>query len=235
MRFLLKGAAYLILFACIAVLTGYITYYFLTTTKSYEVPYLAGKSLLDANKLLIDKKLYLRIEGEAHDADIPSNYILKQNIPAGNLVKAGRTIGVIISKGPKMLYVPMLSGLVLDDAEELARQNNIKIDRIITVHSHTVERNRVIAQDPNPEEYGSGGITLIVSMGPYDDIFVCPSFKDLPIAEAKQLAQSLGLYISISGSGNKVSAQDPKASSLIKRGVTMHLELTEERDRKWWL
>jgi beta-lactam-binding protein with PASTA domain len=128
----------------------------------------------------------------------------------------------------------MLAGLLIDEAENIAQQNNIKIDRIIKVHSDTVENNMVIAQDPNPEEHGAGGVSLIVSTGNYDNYLICPSFKNMDIDKARELAHSLGLDISISGSGNKIGSQSPSAYALVKSGDLIKLELTEEKESKWW-
>lgn len=225
---------FFVIFFLTGILTAYLTFIILTTTKSHEVPVLVGTSLLDANKTLHEMKLFIKIEGETYDADIPAGYILKQEIPAGNRIKEGRTIGVIISKGPKMLYVPMLSGLLIDEAETLIKQNNIQLERIIRVHSPTVEKNRVIGQDPNPEEQGAGGMTLIVSAGSYDEVLICPSFHDMSIDKARDLAQKLGLETLISGDGTVVESQVPYASSLIKKGDTIRLKLAEEKENKWW-
>lgn len=234
MKILLKGIAYFIIFSVTGIIIAYLTFFILSSTKNYEAPYLTGKNLLEANKLLADKNLYLKIDGEAYDADIPTGYILKQDIPPGKLIKEGRRIGVIISKGPKILYTPMLAGLLIDEAEVIVQQNNIKIDRIIKVHSDNVEINKIIAQDPNPEEQGAGGLSLIVSAGNYDNYLICPNFKNMDIQKARELAHGVGLDISINGSGNKIGAQSPVASSLVKSGDLIKLELTEERDSKWW-
>ncbi|MEE9523879.1 MAG: PASTA domain-containing protein [Thermodesulfovibrionales bacterium] len=234
MKGLLKGIAYFIIFSVTGIIIAYITFYILSSSRSYEVPYLTGKSLLEANKILSGKNLYLKIAGESYDADIASGHILRQDIPAGKLIKTGRRIGVIISKGPKILYTPMLAGLLIDDAEEIAQKSNIKIDTIIKVHSDTIDNNMVIAQDPNPEEHGGGGLSLIVSVGGYDDYIICPSFKDLGIDKARELSQMTGLDISISGSGSKIGSQSPVTSSLVKRGALIKLELVEEKETKWW-
>lgn len=234
MKQLLRYSLYFLVFLIIGIITAYTTFIVLTTTKSHEVPVLVGSSLLEANKSLHEKKLFIKIEGETFDADIPAGYILKQEIPAGNRIKEGRTIGVIISKGPKMLYVPMLSGLLIDEAETIIKQNNIQLERIIRVHSPTVEKNRVIAQDPNPEEQGVGGMTLVVSAGGYDEMLICPSFLNMTIENAKELALKLGLDPLISGDGSVVESQTPYASALVKKGDSVRLKLAEEKENKWW-
>lgn len=225
---------FLILFVAVAIVSAYLTFYLLTSTKSHEVPGLAGKSLLEANKLLGERKLFLKIVGETYDADVPAGHIMKQEIPEGRTIKEGRTIGVIISKGPKMLYIPMLSGLTLDDAQILIQQNNIKLDRVAKVHSAVAEKNTVIAQDPNPEEQGAGGITLVVSAGNYDDTVICPSFTNMAVDDAKNLARQIGLEPVTSGEGKKVDSQSPPARSLVKKGDQVRFELKEESEFRWW-
>lgn len=222
------------LFLALVMSAAYVTFYLITSTESYEVPPLTGKSMVETNKLLGNRKIFVKIVGEAYDAEIPAGHILRQEIPAGRQIKAGRTIGVIISKGPKMLYVPMLSGLTLDEAEELVQQHNIKLERVIKVHSSTAEENKVIAQDPNPEERGAGGITLVVSAGNYEDILICPSFVDMPVEEAMAYARRIGLEPISSGEGRKVGSQSPAPQTIVKKGDQVRLELKDEWEFKWW-
>ncbi len=234
MKNLLKGLIYFITFSFTGIIIAYATFTILSSTKSYEVPNLVGKSLLESNKVLTDTNLYLKIDGESYDADIPSGHILKQDIPAGKPIKSGRKIGVVISKGPKILYTPMLAGLTIDEAEEIAQQNRIKIEKIIKVHSDTAEKNMVIAQDPNPEEQGAGGVSLIVSIGDYEQYLICPSFKEMDIEKARELARKSGLDISVEGEGTKVASQSPPASALVKKGDLVKLSVKEDRGTKWW-
>jgi len=234
MKNLVRAVGYFVVFSVTGILIAYFTFYVLSSTESFEVPDLVGRSLLEANNLLTDRDLYLKVTGEAYDADIPSGHILQQDVPAGKLIKAGRRIGVIISKGPRILYTPMLSGLTIDEAESIAQQNNIRIEKIIKVHSSTAESGMVIAQDPNPEEHGAGGISLIVSIGDYDRYVVCPSFTDMELKKALKVAQAAGIDIATSGSGTVVGSQSPAERTLIKRGSLVKLTLKEREESGWW-
>ncbi len=230
MKVLAKVLGFFIVFFCITVAAGYVTFMILTSAKSIEVPHLKGKSLLEANEILSGMKLYLKIEGEQYDMEIPSGYILKQKIPAGEKIKEGRTIRVVISKGPHVRYMPDFTGIRLKDAEEMVAMQNINIKKVIYVHSDSIEKDIVISQRPAPEEKGEKELTLIVSSGDYDVRYYCPDFIGKSVGEAKELAKSLGLELEISGPGEKITNQDPQPESIVRKGDIIHLELQKEEE-----
>ncbi len=68
---IIKVFVYTIVFISLGILFGYLTFKILSFSRSVEVPDLYGKSLLEANKLLTDRGLYLKIEGEDYDNVVP--------------------------------------------------------------------------------------------------------------------------------------------------------------------
>jgi len=71
-------------------------------SKSVVVPDVQGKSMIEANTILKNEGLYIRVEGEDYDPAVPEGFIVRQDIPSGNKVKEGREIKVIVSKGPRI-------------------------------------------------------------------------------------------------------------------------------------
>jgi serine/threonine-protein kinase len=189
------------------------------------VPDLYGKSSVEASKLLREKGLNLKIEGEDYDSSILPGHILKQDVPAKKKVKEGRGIKVILSKGPRVQSIPVLVTETLSNAEALLIQKGLKIAKVIRVHSNKIEKDRIIAQDPEPTEKVSDYITVLVSSGPHEVIYYCPDFKDMPADEAKELIERLNLKMVTSGSGDLVRAQKPNPKTYVKTGDTIYLQL----------
>jgi beta-lactam-binding protein with PASTA domain len=222
---LLKIPLYILTFLLIGLLFGYTTFKILSFSRTVEVPSLYGKSTKEAHNLLTKKGLYLKIEGEEYDSTVMPGQILKQDVPAGEPVKEGREIKVVLSKRPEGQSMLLLINETLSGAESLLLQKRLKIAKIIKVHSNTVEKDRIVAQDPEPGEILSNRITVLVSLGPHEVIYYCPDFEGMHAEEAKDLIETLNLKIETEGDGNRVKAQKPKPDTYIKTGDTIHLHL----------
>ncbi|MFH1703990.1 MAG: PASTA domain-containing protein [Nitrospirota bacterium] len=221
----MKVLFYMLSFILLGLIFGFLTFKILSFSRTVEVPDLYGKSSVEASKLLREKGLNLKIEGEDYDSSILPGHILKQDVPAKKKVKERRGIKVILSKGPRVQSIPVLVTETLSNAEALLIQKGLKIAKVIRVHSNKIEKDRIIAQDPEPTEKVSDYITVLVSSGPHEVIYYCPDFKDMPADEAKELIERLNLKMVTSGSGDLVRAQKPKPKTYVKTGDTIYLQL----------
>lgn len=222
---LIKFPFYILAFIFLGLIFGYLTFKVLSFSRTVEVPNLYGKSPLESNKLLTRNGLYLKIEGEDYDPAVPPGNILRQDVPAGNKVKERRGIKVVISKGPRVKSVPMLVNETLLNAEPMLLQKGLKIAKVIMVHSDTVEKDKIVAQKPGPDEEVSDHITVLVSLGPYDVIYHCPDFKGMSFEQAKDIIKKLNLTIETEGSGEEIETQKPEHGRRVKAGDTIYLKL----------
>ncbi len=216
----------LLAFIVIGLAFGFLTFKVLSFSRTVKVPDLYGKSVVEANKILTDKGLYLKVEGEDYDSSIPSGNIVKQDVPGGHTVKERRGIKVIISKGPRVKSIPLLVNETLADAETLLIKDGLKIGQVIMVHSDQVEKDKVIAQKPGPDEPVSDNITLLVSLGPYNRFYICPDFKGMSLEQANILMRKLNLHAETEGTGEIIEEQKPEPGKQIKTGDTIYLKLS---------
>lgn len=225
---------YILGFVFVGLLSGYLAFKVLSFSRTVEVPDLRGKTLVEANGLLIKNGLHLKVEGEDYDPVITPGLIVRQDVPAGNKVKERRGIKVFLSKGPKVWTIPELVGLTVEEAESVLSASGLRVARIIRLHSNTVENGRIIAQRPNPDEISESapqdvdrrrGLSLVVSLGPHETIYYCPDFSGRNRDEAMGLAEKLGLVPQLAGSGETVRSQRPRPNSPIKTGETLYLHL----------
>ena len=225
LRRLIQFPIYIITFILLGLFFGYLTFKVLSFSRTVEVPNLYGKTLVESNRLLTSNGLYLKIEGEDYDATVPPGIIMKQDIPPGKKVKERRAIKVIISKGPRVKSIPLLVKETLLHAENLLLQKGLKIGKIIPVHSDIVEKDRIIAQKPRPEEQISDFITVVVSLGPYDRIYHCPDFKGMLFTNAHNTIKRMHLTLAVEGAGEFVQAQKPQPGKEIRTGELIYLKL----------
>lgn len=217
---------YIFAFILLGLIFGYLTFKALSFSRTVDVPDLYGKSPLESNKLLSDKGLYLKIEGEDYDTTIATGNIIRQDVPAGKKVKERRGIKVVISKGPRVKSVPMIENETITNAESILLQKGLKIARLIMVHSDIVEKDRIIAQRPGPEEQVKDMITVLVSLGPYEYVYYCPDFKGMSLEQANMLIKKLNLKLLTEGSGEMIGSQKPEPGKQIKTGDTIYLKLS---------
>lgn len=215
------------LFVLLGLSFGFITFKILSFSRTVEVPSLKNLTLLQANESVSRKGLYLKIEGEDFDPVIQAGRIMRQDIPSGKNVKEKRSIKVVVSKGPRISSIPLLVQKSFSEAESMLMEKGLSIAKVISVHSDEVGKGKVIAQKPEPHEKLSGGITVLVSLGPHELIYLCPDFLDKSVDYAMEIAQKLGIVLETKGTGRLVAAQKPGAGTLIKNTDVVHLELKE--------
>jgi beta-lactam-binding protein with PASTA domain len=238
LRKIITVPLYVLGFILMGLLSGYLAFKALSFSKTVEVPDLKGKTIVEANALLIKQGLYLKVEGEENDPVIVPGRIVRQDVPPGNKVKEQRGIKVFLSRGPKILVIPELTGQTLDEAESLAGKSGLRVEKVIRIHSASVEKDKVMAQRPHPDEplgggppqkpqdiMASRGLSLIVSSGPYDAVYICPDFTGRTKDDAAALAEKLRLVAEFTGNGEKVRSQKPKPNALVRSGETIRLQL----------
>jgi len=223
----LKVPLFFALFILLGLSFGFLTFKILSFSRTVEVPSLIDLTMLEANEALSRTGLYLKIEGEDFDPSIQTGRIIRQDVPPGNKVKEKRSIKVIVSKGPRISSFPQLVRQTLTDAESLLMQKGLSIGNVIYVHNDSVEKGKIIAQKPEPQERLSGKITVLVSLGPHELIYFCPDFLNKSIENAQEIAEKMGLSVESKGPGNIISAQNPKPGALIKNTDKLYLELKE--------
>jgi beta-lactam-binding protein with PASTA domain len=227
---IIKIPLFFSVFILLGLIFGYVTFKILSFSRTVEVPSLSHMTLLDANESLSKAGLYLKIEGEDYDPAIEAGRILRQDIPAGNTVKEKRAIKVIVSKGPRVYSVPLIVNDTLSDAEAALLQKGLKIGKIINVHSDAVEKGKIVAQKPEPDERLTDSITVLVSVGPHELTYYCPDFLNKSLADAKQITDKIGLTIEAKGSGTIIKVQKPKPGTPVKSGELLFFETKEENE-----
>jgi eukaryotic-like serine/threonine-protein kinase len=228
MRDLIKIPLFFAAFLAVGLTFGFLTFKILSFSRTVDVPNLTNLSMMEANENLNKAGLYLKIEGEDYDTAVQAGKILRQDIPAGNKVKEKRAIKVVVSKGPRVFSVPILVDQTLGGASDLLAQKGLRIGRVISVHSDYIEKGKIVAQKPEPDEKLTDTITVLVSSGPHELSYYCPDFLNRSIDDAKETAGKLGMIVEATGSGTIISAQKPKPGTPVKIGDTISFETREE-------
>jgi serine/threonine-protein kinase len=220
-----KLFVYFIAFVAVGAVTTFLVLKVINFDRSGEVPLLVGKSVTEAAELLNRRKLFLTVEGKKYHDEIPEGYIVKQNIDPGEKVQIGTEVGVIVSKGPEMYSMPSFEGQPLEDAKLTLINLGIKLNKVTWVHSDTVEKGNIIAQRPLPGNRESNEINFLVSLGPYNVSYRCPSFVNMTVEDARILARELGIKLLERKTGSRVIFQKPEEGAIINKGDTVEVTL----------
>ena len=161
------------------------------------LPDIIGLSLEEAEEVLQERDLSLRVLAEEYNPLRPPGIILSQNPAPQSKVKRGRVVKVVVSKGEKMVLVPDLKGVSLRQAEIMLHEKGLEAGEINWVASDTFPQNVVVAGSPS---FGLSvpvgmSVNLEVSLGRSPDQVATPDLAGKSLEEANSILKELGLGI----------------------------------------
>lgn len=163
-----------------------------------QVPNVVGSSVSEAAEILAEQGLNLRVSREVN-SDLPVNTVVRQDPGADRVVRSGREINVHVSIGLELVNVPDLTHLSERETRLRLAQHGLEPGRIDHSYEPALPPDLVVSQEPGPETRVRVGspIDLVLSTGapPVATIDV-PDFFRLPIDEAIEQAEALGLVVS---------------------------------------
>ncbi|MFE3324170.1 Stk1 family PASTA domain-containing Ser/Thr kinase [Streptomyces sp. NPDC059176] len=118
-----------------------------------DVPDLAGESVDDATSTLRDAGFKVRVATEQVNSPEEAGTVAGQSPAAGKRAAKGDTVTLTVSKGPRMVEVPDVTGDDVDDARrKLERAGfKVKVERGFPFLGNTVEKQSVTGGDEAPE------------------------------------------------------------------------------------
>ena len=222
---LLKLLFYSVTFIALGIAAAYLFFQIKGFEDIRKVPLLVGKTLSEATELLNKERLFINVEDKMYNEEIEEGHIIKQSVEEGKRIRAGTEIGVIVSKGTELYSMPSFEGQLLEDAKLTLYNLEMKVGKVTLVHSDTVDKGKIIAQRPLPGNIDSNEINFLVSRGPYDVSYKCPSFVNMTIDDARILAKELGIVLIEKDKGSRVIFQKPEAEGTIKKGGSVEVTL----------
>ncbi|MCR4791094.1 MAG: PASTA domain-containing protein [Treponemataceae bacterium] len=184
----------IILGITLIVLMGIITLaIFLMTVKGSEevmVPDVVGKELTSALLDMQVKELYPKIQLRYSNSPEEKGCVLEQNPSAGAIVKAGRRIELVVSRGVILEEVENYVGQSLDEVrihlQTLFTSSDkalVTLDENIMYDYSQQEAGTILAQEPAPETSITDPIKLklVVSRGPEHEKAKVPNLVGLTV------------------------------------------------------
>ncbi|NLA59378.1 MAG: Stk1 family PASTA domain-containing Ser/Thr kinase [Firmicutes bacterium] len=171
-----------------------------------SVPDVTGLTVAEARLALEKQRLRLAVDREI-ESDLPPGRIIRQDPAANRRVKEGRTVWVVVSRGPRLVQVPEVVGLSLEEAKERITEAGLTVGVETPVYEPTVLEGYVVSQSPQSGTYLEEGLAvdLMVSRGDVGSpVVVVPDLRGQLLEDAKIRVRRLGLTI-----GNVWGQSDP--------------------------
>lgn len=212
--------------AIVLFIIGYL--YLIPTPPEVEVPTVVGLTLEEARLRADEKGLKIRIIRQIND-EMPAGSIISQDPAAKRLVRKGRDIKVVISKGPMTVQVPDLTGKTRREAEIILEESWLKLGEVYTEISNDVPRDKVVRQRPpaNQMLQKGGEVDLYLSLGPDYDKVEVPNFIGQRLVDVQAKLAGLGLVfdsyekkLSVYPEG-QILDQQPPAGSIVPLGTPL--------------
>ena len=162
----------------------------------YDVPKLTKLTVEEAQVALGAANLVLGAQTEAYDDKVKEGDIVSSDPPAGESVKPGTKVAVVVSKGPEPVTMPTLEGTDGDAAEATLKDLGLKVDRSDKT-SESVAKGLVISTDPEggATTFRGKTVELVVSKGP--PLVTVPNVVGKNEAEARAALEDAGFVVSV--------------------------------------
>jgi len=194
----------------------------------YQVPAVRGMKVDDAQAALMGAHLTLGDTTGRFDEKVAKGVVLAADPQPGTELKRGAAVDLVVSKGPKPITVPDLTGTHAKDAVKALRKLGLQVD-VSRENDDTVPRGDVISQTPDSGTlYRGDTVSLRVSKGPV--MVRVPDVVQMGTADATAALQAAGFQVEARHSAlyvglEYVVSQSPGRGEMAPRGSVVVISL----------
>ena len=237
----MSGTRLTVLVCGVLVVSGLIAFFVAVRGEEETlIPNVVAEDLLAAISMLQEKSLAPRVEGRV-SSEHDKWTVIEQEPEAGTLVKAGRPVLLVVSRGPIIDRVGDYVGRDLDEVRlELqtvfaSYRELIKIKEPVARVSDAAAAGTILAQNPAPETPIDGVVVLelVVSKGPMGDLIELQNYVNRPFQVVRDELAALNLpfvfRVRAAGEGEaagSIVSQSPTAGQEIPYSSILQLEMT---------
>ncbi len=206
------------------------------------VPDVRGKELTEALVVLQDRELYPKLQLRFSTDPSLKGKVIDQRPSAGTVVKAGKRITLVVSKGSVVDKVEDFRGKRLEEVRAhlqslfASQKPLLRIKEPVTYVFHPSPAGTVLEQKPEPgtELTGLTDLILVVSRGPEVEKKKMPNLIGRSYSEALELLVDEQIPFVFQSQERKqgkrpgtIVEQTPKAGEEIEPGTPVELVMTE--------
>lgn len=161
-------------------------------------PELYGLDEEAATAMLADQGLRLAWsdEGDRYDEKVLAGHTLIQKPRAGTLVKRGRAVTVVLSRGPRLMEVPEVVGEALQEAQVTLVAAGLRPGRTVNVYGER-SNGTVVAQQPagGSRVERDASVDLFLSLEDLSATYLMPDLVNLSYDDVRRFFESRGFRL----------------------------------------
>lgn len=193
------------------------------------VPDLQNKTLLEAEELLSEAKLTIKVDEKVYDDEIEKDHIVSQQPTAQTMVKEGREILVTVSMGSNEVQVPDLKGKTEQEARIELENAELELGTVTMVTDSKQPADVVVYQSVEAETTVEAGTKVDVMINekeaePEVQTTSVPSLTGKTLDEARKALAAANLK---EGSVNKVSSNTYYNNYVVEQGAAAGSSVAE--------
>ena len=234
----LKGLGLFLALVCVGIVSAFAVVALLLRQVEVTVPDLTGQDLVNVIETVRLQGLQLKVDRREPHPTLPRDIVVSQTPLPGSRTKKGRQVHIVLSQGPSETQAIKLTGENFRKADIMVRQAGFFPGVLSRVSSDSVERDVVIAQDPeagNPLQKG-GAISMLISTGRKTPQYVMPKLTGKKAEEALRTMDHMGLQYRVvtrstgsqqPGAGRIVVSQKPGPGYPVAADATVELAVSK--------
>jgi beta-lactam-binding protein with PASTA domain len=194
----LSGLALMIAILIVAgILSALTAMRFAIRGREVVVPSLTGKTEPEAQALLQQQGLVLKVTSKRFSANIPEGRIVDQIPAIGTRLKQSRSVKVLLSLGDRKFAVPNLVGTSLRAAQLTLGQRRLTLGNTLYAHTPEGDPSTVVYQSPvaGTTEGSDPSVHILISLGPAEQFYIMPDLIGQPAELVASRARSEGFRI----------------------------------------
>lgn len=194
----------LLMFLVLVFVSAFVFFLTLKGQERTMVPDVRRMDLADALVTMQQRELYPRLTLRFTDNPLDRNLVLDQSPPPGSIVKAGRRINLVVSRGAVLDKIENYSGRNIDDLRLYLQGLSTTAKGLVSIREPPLyifdnsAPGTILDQNPKPgaEISGPTVLDLVVSKGPEAKNIAMPSLLGLSIKEMASKAAQTPLVFS---------------------------------------
>lgn len=200
-----------------------------------EVPDVTGKTVVEAQNILTQAKLGYNID-EEFNAKVPPGTVINQNPGAKRLVKEGRKILLVISKGVELGDVPNLKGKRLTEAKAILKASRFELGQVSYKYVSGAPEETILEQSVAAPAKLPIGTKLDVVINIKSNQVVLPDLVGLSSTSVKNKLNDLGLVLGKVSAvvskepDNTVISMNPAAKEVVNVGTVVDITISKNAE-----
>ncbi|MDD5448253.1 MAG: Stk1 family PASTA domain-containing Ser/Thr kinase [Actinomycetota bacterium] len=197
------------------------------------VPNLVGKKLVEAEKILEQKGLKIKVIKTVRDPEKAKDVIISQEPSAGKRISKNGTVKVVVNAGPEEVAVPNLVGLSSSEAAGVLKKYDLELGTVTETFHDSVEKGKIASQSPSAGEKVPKGTKVNIAISKGQEIVTVPDVVGIDVEAATKQLEKAGLSVQKEEQAStekigKVLSQTPAAGERVPKGTSVTIVVAIE-------